>query len=95
MVGVAWEKSCLPLVWRTYRANEAAAYPAEGQVAMIEGLLGLVKAGLPEGCQVLVLADRSCSPELCHAVERLGWHYLFRVTCQTKLVTPHGDYTNR
>jgi hypothetical protein len=94
MVGVAWEKRCLPLVWRVYRANEAAAYPSEGQGGVIEGLLGLVKAGLPQGYTVLVLADRGigCSPELCRAVERLGWHYLFRVTCQTKLVTAQGDY---
>ena len=62
---------------------------------MIEGLLNLVKAGLPDGSEVLVLTDRGigCSAELCRAVERLGWHYLFRVTCQTKLVTPHADYT--
>lgn len=95
LVGVAWEKRCLPLAWRTYRANEAAAYPAEGQVGMIEGRLGVVKAGLPDGCEVLVLADRGigCSPDLCRAVERLGWHYLFRVTCQTKLVTPQAEYT--
>ena len=43
---------------------------------------------------VLVLADRgiSCSPALCRAVEALQWHYLFRVTCQTKIVTADGDY---
>lgn len=95
VVGIAWEKRCLPLVWRTYRANDAAAYPAEGQVGMIEGLLRQVKAGLPDGCPVLVLADRGigCSPDLCQAVERLGWQYLFRVTCQTKLVTTEADYT--
>jgi hypothetical protein len=95
MVGVAWQNRCLPLVWRAYEANNAAAYPAEGQVAMIEGLLAAVKAGLPEGCEVLVLADRGigCSPELCRAVERMGWHYLFRLTCQTKIVTDAGDYT--
>jgi Transposase DDE domain len=95
VVGVAWENRCLPLVWRAYEANPAAAYPAEGQVAMIEGLLAMVKAGLPEGCEVLVLADRGigCSPDLCRAVERLGWRYLFRLTCQTKIVTADAEYT--
>src|SRR5512139_1339403 len=39
MVGVAWEGRCIPLVWRCYRANDAASYPPEGQVRMIEGLL--------------------------------------------------------
>jgi hypothetical protein len=94
MVGLAWEKRCLPIVWQAYQANEAGAYPAEGQVGLIAKLLGMVKRSLPEGCAVLVLADRGigCSPELCRVVDDLGWHYLFRVTCQTKLVTPHADY---
>lgn len=95
MVGLAWEKRCIPLAWRTYRANCATAYPAEGQVAMIETLLQSVKAGLPMGSQVLVLADRGIgtSPDLCRVVERLGWVYLFRVTCQTKIVTAAGALT--
>lgn len=95
LVGVAWEGRCLPLAWRTYRANCAADYPAEGQVAVIEGLLKQVKAGLPAQVAVLVLADRGIgtSPDLCRAVAGLGWHYLFRVTCQTKMVTETGALT--
>ncbi len=95
LVGVAWESRCIPLVWRTYRANNAAAYPAEGQVKMIEGLLKRVKQSLSEPLEVLVLADRGIgtSPDLCRAVQALGWHYLFRVTCQTKVVTDERDYT--
>lgn len=95
MVGVAWEGRCLPLVWRTYKANDAQAYPAEGQVKMIEQLLAKVKAALEPSVQVLVLADRGIgtSPHLCKAVAALGWQYLFRVTCQTKIVTDQGDYT--
>ena len=95
VVGLAWEKRCLPLVWRVYVANDSAVYPAEGQVKLIAGLQERVKAGLPADCEVLVLADRGigCSPALCRVVEELGWHYLFRVTCQTKLVTDHADYT--
>ena len=95
VVGLAWEGRCLPLAWRTYRANDAAAYPAEGQVGMIVSLLQQVKAGLPDGCSVVVLADRGIgtSPDLCRAVDKLGWRYLFRVTCQTKIVTPTGDLT--
>lgn len=95
MVGLAWEGRCLPLAWRTYTANRQAAYPLEGQVKMIEGLLQQVKAGIGASRTVLVLADRGigCSPALCQAVAALGWHYLFRVTCQTKVVTPVSDYT--
>jgi len=94
-VGVAWEGRCLPLVWEAYRANSAADYPAEGQVKLIERLLQTVKANLPEGVKVLVLADRGigASPDLCRGVTRLGWHSLFRVTCQTKIVTDQGDKT--
>src|SRR5258708_5817062 len=95
MVGIAWEHRCLPIVWQAYRANDAAAYPVEGQVGMIAKLLGMVKPSIPEGCEVLVLADRGigCSPDLCRVVDGLGGHYLFRVTCQTKLVTAQADYT--
>lgn len=95
LVGLAWEGRCLPLAWRTYTANSCADYPAEGQVGMIETLLKQVQAGIGTQRQVLVLADRGigCSPALCRAVAALGWCYLFRVTCQTKVVTAERDYT--
>jgi hypothetical protein len=95
LVGLAWQGRCLPLAWRTYRANSSLAYPPEGQVQVIEGLLKQVKAGLPAEREVLVLADRGIgtSPDLCRAVARLEWYYLFRVTCQTKIVTEAGALT--
>lgn len=95
MVGLAWQGRCLPLVWRTYRANSQADYPPEGQVGMIRALLEQVKAGIGDTHTVLVLADRGigCSPALCQAVTALQWRYLFRVTCQTKIVTAEADYT--
>lgn len=95
VVGIAWEGRCVPLAWRAYRANCQAAYPSEGQVGMITGLLQQVKAGLGDSYSVLVLADRGigCSPDLCRQVAALGWDYLFRVTCQTKVVVEQTDYT--
>ncbi|MBK9745268.1 MAG: hypothetical protein IPO91_00675 [Chloroflexi bacterium] len=95
LVGLAWQGRCLPLAWRTYRANSAAEYPAEGQVGMIRRLLEQVQAGIGDDRSVLVLADRGigCSPALCRVGEALHWRYLFRVTCQTKIVTADGDYT--
>jgi hypothetical protein len=95
VVGVAWQERCIPLAWRAYAANKADAYPAEGQVQMIATLLKQVQAGVPDTVKVLVLADRGigCSPDLCREVEALGWKYLFRVTCQTKIVTETGAYT--
>lgn len=95
IVGVAWEGRCIPLAWRCYRANDATQYPPEGQVKLIEGLLRHIQRGLDGTRSVTVLADRGIgtSPELCRAVERLGWSYLFRVTCQSKLCTPEGEFT--
>jgi len=95
LVGLAWEKRCLPLAWRVYRVNDQAHYPGEGQVGVIGARLAAVKAGLPADCRVLVLADRGigCSPALCQAVRALDFHFLFRVTCQTKLVNRRGEYT--
>ena len=95
VVGLAFEGRCIPLAWRCYRANDATAYPVEGQVEMIAQLLTIVKQGLPPTTTVLVLADRGIgtSPELCKRVTELGWRYLFRVTKQSKIITDDGDYT--
>lgn len=42
---------------------------------MIESLLQQIQAGMPPAREVIVLADRGIgtSPDLCRAVERLGW----------------------
>jgi hypothetical protein len=95
MVGVAWESRCLPLAWRAYAANSTADYPVEGQVGMIAKLLARVKAGIPPDVSVLVEADRGIgtSPDLCKAVDELRWKYLFRVTCQSKIITEQGEFT--
>jgi len=95
LVGVAYEGRCIPLAWCCYTANNAEAYPAEGQVALITTLLDAVAAGLPAGKKVLLLADRGIgtSPDLCRNVAAMGWHYLFRVTKQSKIITADGDFT--
>jgi len=95
VVGMAYEGRCIPLAWRCYSANDAASYPAEGQVGMIAQLLQGLRPAMPVDKTVVVLADRGIgtSPELCRQVERLGWKYLFRVTRQTKLVTETEEYT--
>jgi hypothetical protein len=95
VVGVAWEGRCIPLAWRCYKANSAADYPPEGQVKLIEGLLKIVQRGVPAQRPVIVLADRGIgtSPDLCRAVDDLGWFYLFRVTRQSKICTEQGDFT--
>lgn len=93
VVGLVYEQRCLPLAWRVYKANDSDAYPREGQAQMIIGLLEQVKAGLPPGTSVRVLADRGIgtSPVLMRGVMGLGWTFLFRVTKQSKLVFPSGE----
>ena len=73
VVGVAYEGRCIPLAWRCYRANAAAAYPPEGQAGMIAQLLKQVQAGLPAATRVVVMADRGLgSPRPC-AVRLMPW----------------------
>ena len=92
VVGVAFEGRCIPLAWRVYRANSAEDYPAEGQSRMIIRLLKQVRAGLPIGCAVRVLADRGIgtSPLLMRGIMALGWTFLFRVTKQSKMILADG-----
>jgi Transposase DDE domain len=86
MVGLAYQSRCIPLAW--------VCYPPEtpGQVKRIERLLKQVKSGMPTEGQVVVEAERGIgtSPDLVRVVRRLGWHYLFRVQGQTKLITRDG-----
>lgn len=93
VVGMVYEGRCIPLAWRVYRANSQADYPPEGQARMIIRLLKQVKAGLPKGIKVRVLADRGIgtSPLLMRGIMGLGWTFLFRVTKQSKIVLPSGE----
>jgi hypothetical protein len=93
VVGVVYAGRCIPLVWRVYRGNSAADYPPEGQAEMIIGLLKIVRAGLPSGISVRVLADRGIgtSPQLMRGIMRLGWTFLFRVTKQSKIILESGE----
>jgi hypothetical protein len=92
-VALAYEGRCIPLAWRIYGANSRDAYPVEGQAEMVMGLLQQVASGLPKGREVRVLADRGIgtSPALMRGVMALGWHFLFRVTKQSKIVLENGQ----
>src|SRR3954469_8444649 len=93
VVGALVEGRCIPLAWRVYRANSAAAYPAEGQARLIIRLLKLVRAGVPGGRKVRVLADRGIgtSPLLMRGIMAMGWTFLFRVTRLSKVILPDGQ----
>jgi hypothetical protein len=86
MVGLAYQGRCIPLAWVCYPPDRP------GQVKRIERLFKQVKGAIPTDGRVVVEADRGIgtSPDLVRAVRRLGWHYLFRVQGQTKLITRNG-----
>jgi hypothetical protein len=85
LVGLAWRGCCIPLAWWCYPPK---AWP-DGQVALIDRLLSWIAPSVPVGYIPLVQADRGIgtSPDLMRAVERRGWHYLFRVQNQTHMRT--------
>jgi hypothetical protein len=60
---------------------------------MIIRLLKQVKAGLPPGTQVRVLADRGIgtSPLLMRGIMALKWTFLFPVTKQSKMLLSSGE----
>jgi hypothetical protein len=84
MVGLPCYGRCLPLVWRCYRPGSSG-----GQVAVILGLLGQVRAVLPATTCPLVQADRGIgtAPDLLRGIAGLGWHYLMRVQGGSKVRT--------
>jgi len=77
VVGLAYERRCLPLAWRCYSQQQ---WP-EGQVTLISHLLERVKASVADDILVVVQVDRGLgtSPDLVRSVRSLDWHYLFRV----------------
>lgn len=81
VIALAFDKRAIPIMWRCYRADDATAYPVEGQVQMIVALLEQVMACLPTTCRPLIQADRGigCSSNLMKAMRQRGWFYLFRV----------------
>lgn len=95
MIGVAFDGRCIPLVWRTYKANSSADYPAGGQVNMIADMLSLIQRTMPSGMKAAVLADRGIgtSPSLCREVKRRGLTFLFRITKMTKILCDAGELT--
>lgn len=81
MISLAYDKRAIPLVWTCYQADNAQAYPKEGQVGMIVRMLELVMSHLPKQSRPLIEADRGigCSSNLMKACQARGWYYLFRI----------------
>jgi hypothetical protein len=88
VVGLWVEGGCIPLAWRCYQAN---AYPSEGQVKLICGLVETVLAADPS-CSPDLLADRGIgtSPDLIQALHALKVRVFFRVQGTVKFRDPCG-----
>ena len=87
MVGVAYQGSAIPLIWRAYRVED---YPEEGQVALMSDLLTQLRAILPPEQTALLLADRGLgtSPAWQERLSATGWQYLLRVQRSTLIRLP-------
>jgi hypothetical protein len=93
MVSLAYEGRSIPLAWQCYIANNASAYPAQGQVWLIVGLLARVLEALPSNKRVLVEMDRGLahSSAMLRGLELLGVDYLVRVKNDACFTTRRGS----
>ena len=81
MVSLAYGQRAIPLLWRCYVANDRDAYPQQGQVLLIYGLLARVITILPVNARPLVQMDRglSHSSAMLRALRALRVDFLVRV----------------
>lgn len=88
VVSLAYRHRALPVAWRCYRPSR---WPAK-QVPLIVSLLSPVAAMLPQGCPVLVQADRGIgtSPTLLRALAKRRWCFLVRVQGTVRVRLPQG-----
>jgi hypothetical protein len=87
MVGVAYQGSAIPLIWRAYSLED---YPEEGQGALMSALLRQLHSLLPSEQGPLLLADRGLgtSPTWQERLSDSGWQYLLRVQRSTLIRLP-------
>lgn len=92
MVSIAYEGRAIPLVWRCYLANDADAYPQQGQVLLIYGLLAHVLNALPSHVRPLVEMDRGLahSAAMLRALQTLPVDFLVRVKQTARFTSRNG-----
>ena len=92
MISLAFEQRAIPLIWCCYIANSAKDYPVEGQVKLIERLLGTILPCFPVGCRPLLQADRGIgnSSNRIRAMQQLGVTFLFRVKKNSRFTIASG-----
>ncbi len=90
VLGLAWHRRALPLVWHTWAANQ----PGQDWKPVIRALVAAVQAELLPDTQVVVLVDRGLSgAELARTVQAAGvhWHFLWRVIRTTRVRQADGS----
>jgi hypothetical protein len=86
-VRAAYARRALPLASACYRPHA----PPRPMPQLVRGLLRQVRACLPAGCEVVLLADRGLAwPTLVDWCRRHGWHYVLRLQSQTRVRLPDG-----
>jgi hypothetical protein len=91
MLAIAWHRRALPILWRTWRADE----PDQQWAACLRSLFGTLAALLPAGIQITVMADRGLTgTPLLRACEAQGWHYLLRARRSGLVQVPDGRITS-
>lgn len=92
LVSLADDGRAIPLWWRCYVANDAQAYPQQGQVLLIYGLLAHVLSALPEQARPLVEMDRGLahSSARLRVLQSLHVNYLVRVKATARFTSRNG-----
>src|SRR4051812_31984499 len=87
-LALRWHGRAVPLVWRTWVADE----PGQHWAQAIPELCALVAEHLPTEARVVLLADRGLgNVGLARTARQFGWHYLFRVQRRTRVRLPDGS----
>ena len=87
-IRVAYRHRALPLAAVCYRPD---ALP-QPMPQLVRGLLRQVRGSLPAAARVVLLADRGLAwPVLVDWCQEHGWHYVLRLTGQTKVRFPDGS----
>jgi len=86
-VRVAYARRALPLAWVCYAPDA----PPRPMPRLVRDLLRQVRGCLPEGCNVVLLADRGLAwPVLIDFCTASGWHYVLRLQHHIRVRFPDG-----
>jgi Transposase DDE domain len=86
VVSLVFKGRTIPLTWNILENEGSSSYTEQ------EALLERILSWIPQGCQVILLADREFdSSSLMDFCLAEGWHFCFRIRCDRWLNLPNGD----